>query len=843
MLSQSKLIGRLQANDRALCLIRKSRTTLGAVLVHCTQQRGSHTCIKRLEVRKHGEGIDLSIEEYLCIKSRSLDQHKPYGRVLEKKSGPTRIRPSGVVPSLTLDVEQRPQERLSQPRIKNYHYSIYSDKSSDALLWKSAKTISLGRLQSRPGQRVEELNFLENVEECFSRSSSMSLFPQHIASDREVTAAASQSESSAIMPAAAPTELEMSEQRRRRGPETTLTKLWRKKREARRIGSLILLNGLAAVYGSSNVANRYVAEAAPALPASLTSLVRFSSAFLFFIPALVSAVKNREIQLLRAGAELGIIAFAACFVDSCNPGQASSSSSIPSLLFAFTVIFVPLMEVFSGRQSSPKLTRFATLAAAILGMGILEEEGVGWKGVTCPQISDLWGVAVAAISALHIFRSEAHGDRFDPLRLSGVQFGVLAILSLGWEVCSACMQSSSSSNCQNHQVFANFGGPLDMWGELQSIPWFPLLYNGLVCSGLSSWLELRGLRSVHASTATLVYTTIPVWGAFLSYFTSHDVPTDSAIMGGLVIAVTSIYAQIISTDEDRKTPSSSSTPLPPSPLKSTDISMKSFSTTSSSKNADEGSSSSGDPDYFPAGLLTSQLKFPYYAAQAKGLLAEIKLKLGALKSLGFIFTGASTNSLLSASPITSGSSSAAPLTTTTTGSNNFTASHISPTGGPGAPVDVAAAAAHTTITGGGLHFPIHPVYEYSTMSTMAHNVSGLLGHVSKTVTSGLESALIAAGSDIMQAVDIASVAERMLQGGAENAVHVVAGALFTTVGSLSIELTQPNLVDGSASIAEAANFAHTVSESPVTNIFGHSSHVVGEILSALSHLILPLIDQ
>lgn len=465
------------------------------------------------------------------------------------------------------------------------------------------------------------------------------------------------------------------------------------------------------------------------------------------------------------------------------------------------------------------------------GMGILEEEGVGWKGVTCPQISDLWGVAVAAISALHIFRSEAHGERFDPLRLSGVQFGVLAILSLGWEVCSACMQSSSSLSYQNHQVFADFAGPLDVWGALQSIPWIPLLYNGLVCSGLSSWLELRGLRSVHASTATLVYTTIPVWGAFLSYFTSHDVPTDSAIMGGLVIAVTSIYAQIISTDEDYKTPSSSWTPPPP--LKSSDESMKSSSTTSISKNADEGSSCSGGPDYFPAGLLTSQLKFPYYAAQAKGLLAEIKLKLGALKSLGFMFTGASTSSLLSASPITPGSTSAVPLTSTTTGSNNFTAPHISPT----AQVDVAAAAAHTTTTtaaGGGLHIPIHQVYEYSTVSTMSHSVSGLLGHVSTTVTSGLESALIAAGSDIMQAVDIASVAERMLQVGAENAVHLVAGALFTTAGSLSFKLTQPNVVDGSASIAEAANFALTVSESPATNTFGHSSHVVGDILSALT---------
>jgi hypothetical protein len=54
----------------------------------------------------------------------------------------------------------------------------------------------------------------------------------------------------------------------------------------RRASGLLLLNVLAALYGSSTVAGKFASDVAPGLPASLSSLVRFSSALLVFLPAL-----------------------------------------------------------------------------------------------------------------------------------------------------------------------------------------------------------------------------------------------------------------------------------------------------------------------------------------------------------------------------------------------------------------------------------------------------------------------------------------------------------------------------------------------------------------------------
>jgi drug/metabolite transporter (DMT)-like permease len=104
----------------------------------------------------------------------------------------------------------------------------------------------------------------------------------------------------------------------------------------RRASGLLLLNVLAALYGSSTVAGKFASDVAPGLPASLSSLVRFSSALLVFLPALrnVFQGQTQNPALLKAGAELGGLLFAASILETCGDGGASSDAP---LLFAFTV--------------------------------------------------------------------------------------------------------------------------------------------------------------------------------------------------------------------------------------------------------------------------------------------------------------------------------------------------------------------------------------------------------------------------------------------------------------------------------------------------------------------------
>jgi hypothetical protein len=98
---------------------------------------------------------------------------------------------------------------------------------------------------------------------------------------------------------------------------------------------LILLNVLAALYGSSTVAGKFATDVAPGLPPSLSTSVRYSSALLVFLPVLINIVRRgNHSPLSKAGAELGVLLFAAAILETCGNGGASSDAP---LLFAFTV--------------------------------------------------------------------------------------------------------------------------------------------------------------------------------------------------------------------------------------------------------------------------------------------------------------------------------------------------------------------------------------------------------------------------------------------------------------------------------------------------------------------------
>lgn len=331
-------------------------------------------------------------------------------------------------------------------------------------------------------------------------------------------------------------------------------------------------------------------------------------------------------------------------------------------------------------------------------MGVLEEEGFGWKGISLPQVGDVWGLAASAIYALHIFRSEKHSKSFKPFELTAIQCGTVASLSLLWEF-SRLLHSNTSV--------------MEYVSQLQALPWSPLVYTGLVCSGLCSWLEIHGLRSVQASTATMVNTTIPIWGAFLSFILRGDTLDDSAIVGGLVILVASFFAQLISKEDDETRPPQIEEP----PVKG---------------------------DHVQGAIIASQLKFPYYAAQAKRLLVDAKMKLLSVKSL--VMSTLLTTTTTAAPPTPSGASLHSAIAT------SAALQQVSNSSSPGALVDIA---------------------------------TGLL-----------ESAITALGSDLLQTVDEAEDMAKLIEQAAQTAIDHTAmaasslAALVTNLTSADITTTR-----------------------------------------------------
>jgi len=116
---------------------------------------------------------------------------------------------------------------------------------------------------------------------------------------------------------------------------SSLSNLWKRICRKRRTRSLVILNFLAALYGSSTVADKFAAEAAPALPESLSSTVSSCSALVLFLPELTKVIRSFDAPALKAGMELGALSFVATILETLgNNGDVSSDAP---LLFAFTV--------------------------------------------------------------------------------------------------------------------------------------------------------------------------------------------------------------------------------------------------------------------------------------------------------------------------------------------------------------------------------------------------------------------------------------------------------------------------------------------------------------------------
>lgn len=324
-------------------------------------------------------------------------------------------------------------------------------------------------------------------------------------------------------------------------------------------------------------------------------------------------------------------------------------------------------------------------------MGLLEEDGSGWKGISLPQLpqpENLWSVAASLTSALHIWRSEAIGSKFDSRLLTSLQLLVLTLLSLLWEVATLCGTGSTAHLVQ----------------DVGSISWGPVLYGGLVCTGLCSWLELRGLRWVHASTATLIYTTIPLWGALFAFLLRSETLLETAAVAAQLVVVAGFVSRWLATHHDS---------LLRAPRRN------------------------ASADHLPGAFLSSQLKFPFYAAQAQKLITEAKMNVGAIKGM-----------LMSCGLATAGKTSdlAGSPPSGLVGTTAHSADHLA---------QAAAAAVHGT------------------------QLADLAASVMVGMASGLDLVAVAVGSDLMQALgdaeDAASFLCNVLGDACATVSHVLVG--------------------------------------------------------------------
>jgi len=251
----------------------------------------------------------------------------------------------------------------------------------------------------------------------------------------------------------------------------------------------------------------------------LFSTLRFFVAFLPFTNLLWKAKDNT--RTLKAGLELGVWGGAA-YITQAIALQTANSSQV-SFLGALTVIIVPLLAVFSGREVKP-ITWFASLMA-LNGVRLLESSG------SAVLTGDLWGIISAVLFGIQIYRTECIVREKDMqgqcMSLVSLQLAMIAFMCAGWLGVSLCTDSS-----------------LDLGHELSNMSIPALIYTGLVTTSMSLWIEFTSLKAVSATEAALIYTSEPLWGAAFSWLLLGERWGPTGWMGAACVVGASVITQL-----------------------------------------------------------------------------------------------------------------------------------------------------------------------------------------------------------------------------------------------------------------------------------------------------------
>ena len=219
--------------------------------------------------------------------------------------------------------------------------------------------------------------------------------------------------------------------------------------------------------------------------------------------------QNREDKrkLWKAGVLCGIALFFAMNLQQtglylgCSAGKAG-------FLTTCYIIFVPILSTFFGKRISPKIWLCVTIT--VMGLYLL-----CIKGDFTVQPSDIILVLCALAFAAHILVVGKFGPHLDNVRLSAIQFLVVATLSI-FPMFFVDLKGSAAGFATIAEVYSSFK------------PWIPLLYAAILSSCVAFTLQIIAQNKIRPTLASLlmslesVFSVISGWAVLGERFTIQE---------------------------------------------------------------------------------------------------------------------------------------------------------------------------------------------------------------------------------------------------------------------------------------------------------------------------------
>ena len=217
--------------------------------------------------------------------------------------------------------------------------------------------------------------------------------------------------------------------------------------------------------------------------------------------------KDDRRKLWKAGLFCGLTLFFAMNLQQtglylgCSAGKAG-------FLTTCYIIFVPILSLFFGKKISTKI--WLCVAMTVAGLYLL-----CIKGDFSIEISDIILLLCALAFASHILVIDKFGTHVDNVRLSAIQFLVVATLSI-FPMFFVDLKGS----------FAGFSNVIEVYSHFK--PWIPLLYAAILSSSVAFTLQIIAQNKIRPTLASLlmslesVFSVISGWAVLGERFTLQE---------------------------------------------------------------------------------------------------------------------------------------------------------------------------------------------------------------------------------------------------------------------------------------------------------------------------------
>ena len=217
--------------------------------------------------------------------------------------------------------------------------------------------------------------------------------------------------------------------------------------------------------------------------------------------------------LIIGGCLSGTMLFAASATQQI--GIAHTTASKAGFITALYVVIVPLLSIFIRKRPSVQI--WACVALALIGLYLLCMKTASFR----LEYGDAWELACAFFFAVEILLVSYYCSRVDPVRLSFVQFLVVAILS-------------------TILMFLIEHPTVD--GLRLALP--SILYAGIFSSGIAFTLQIIGQVGVNATVASLVMSLESVFSALSGWLILHERMSPRELSGAVLMFLAIALSQI-----------------------------------------------------------------------------------------------------------------------------------------------------------------------------------------------------------------------------------------------------------------------------------------------------------